>query len=85
MPDLDGALADAEAWAREHVHFLTGARSGKNKAIWIAQLNTEGQPFERRVTGEIRERETLRTRAANEVVNDYLDWVRRRHLLGDAD
>jgi hypothetical protein len=78
--DLDEVLQQAEEWAREHVHYLTGAWSGKNKAVWIAQIKADGQLFERRVSGKIVERDTLRARAANDAIADYLDWVRRRYL-----
>lgn len=83
--NLDRNLADAEAWAKDHVHFVFGPTSGKRGVTWIAQIHRNGLLFERRASGQVGRRESLRRRAANEVVRDYLEWVRRQALSEPKD
>lgn len=67
----------AEAWARQNVHLFSAGFHGKSSITWIAQIKVEGQVFEHRVAGAIRRRDSLRQRAAEAVVGDYLDWIER--------
>jgi hypothetical protein len=75
--DLARRLSEAEAWAREHVHLFSGEFHGKSAITWIAQLTADGQLFEQRARGEVRNRDSLRQRATDAVVRDYLDWIER--------
>ena len=71
-------LREAEEWARKHVHYVFGPTHGKRGVTWIAQIRRESLLFERRAVGEVRERDALRSRAADAVVRDYLEWVKRQ-------
>ena len=67
--------ADNEAWARENVHLNSAEHTGKYSLTWVARLNVDGMLFEQRVRGDGRKRESLRQRATDAVVSDYLDYL----------
>jgi hypothetical protein len=75
----DEGWGDAQAAVRERVH-VTCTPRGKSALVWTARLQADGQVFERRVEGQaLNSQNTLRSRAIDAVVADYLDWVNRTH------
>ena len=66
---------DSEAWARANVQLSSTAHTGKSSITWIARLDVEGLVFEQRARGEVRQRDSLRQRAADAVVSDYLGYL----------
>jgi hypothetical protein len=70
-------LRRAEAWARENVHLFSAGFHGKSSVTSVAQITAQGQMFEQRARGEVRRRDSLRQRATDAVVRDYVDWIER--------
>ena len=66
---------DSEAWARANLELSSAEHTGKSSITWVARLEVDGLAFERRARGEIRRRDSLRQRAADAVVSDYLDYL----------
>ena len=66
---------ESEAWARDNVQLSSAEHTGKYSLTWVARLDVDGLVFERRARGDGRKRDSLRQRAADAVVSDYLDHL----------
>ena len=65
----------AKQWAEAHVRF-TSQIHGKRGITWTAHIVRDSLMFERSAFGEVRYGARLRSRAAAEAVEDYVQYVR---------
>ena len=66
---------DSEAWARNHVQLSSAEHTGKYSLSRVARFDVDGLVVERRARGDGRKRDSLRQRATDAVVSDYLDYL----------
>ena len=72
--DPDEMLQRAELWARAHVTFAARHdRTGRHGIRWVAEIKVGDLVFEREEFGDHRKRDSLRERASDAVVRDFLD------------
>ena len=82
--DPGNVLERAEAWAASHVTLQSRHdRTGRYGIRWVATIKIRDLVFEREEFGDLRKGESLRQRASDGVVKDFLDWT--ADMLGNDD
>lgn len=72
----DEVLEDAAAWAMERMtYFARHNRTGRSGIRWVASLRVGELRFEHESFGDLHNRDALRSRAAEAVIQDFWQWV----------
>jgi hypothetical protein len=82
----DALFQRAAAWARTRVRLSPRHdRTGHHGIRWVATLHVDNLLFEHEEFGDYRNRESLRRRASDAVVQDFLNWTADMFASGAAD
>jgi hypothetical protein len=84
--DNQALFERAAEWARTRVTLSPRHdRTGHHGIRWVASLHVDNLLFEHEEFGDYRHRESLRRRASDAVVQDFLNWTADVLASGAAD